>query len=153
TTVAQEASFQGNPFLLKPVGDMAFAGGLTQIYFHSYAHQAYDAPPGLSMGSTGTSVGRLTTWWPKSGAWLDYLARCQYMLRQGRSTSDVLRLEMNEIGSFVSEKYPTLPPGHDSDLADAQYVARGTASDGVLTLPSGVAYRALVLPATWWADL
>lgn len=152
TTIAQEASFQGNPYQLKAVGDLAFASGLTQIYFHAYAHQPYNLPPGLSMGSTGTSVGRLTTWWPKSGAWLDYLARCQFLLRRGRATSDILCLKMSEVGSFLAEKFPTLPNGFDYDLADSLYITSAKAEAGTLRLPSGMSYRVLVLPATWWAE-
>jgi len=153
TTVAQDASYQGNPYLLKAAGDLAYASGLTQLYFHAYAHQPFDGvAPGLSMGSTGTSVGRLTTWWPKSGAWLDYLGRCQFMLRQGRAVSDVLCFRMGEIGSFLPERYPTMPDGIDYDIADDTYLKQATASDGALKLPSGASYSVLVLPGTWYAD-
>jgi hypothetical protein len=153
TTIAQDASYQGNPYLLKAVGDLAFTSGLTQLYFHTYAHTPFDGvAPGLSMGSTGTSVGRLVTWWPKSGAWLDYLGRCQFMLRQGRAVSDVLYFRMGNIGSFVSEKYPTMPDGLDYDMADDTYLMQSTVEKGVLRLPSGASYGVLVLPGEWFGD-
>jgi len=103
TSTAQDASYQGNPYLLKAVGDLAYTSGLTRVYFHAYAHQPFEGvAPGLSMGSTGTSVGRLTTWWPKSGAYLDYLGRVQFMLRQGKAVSDVLCFRIGEIGCVLS---------------------------------------------------
>lgn len=154
TTVAQDASYQGNPYLLKAVADLAYTSGLTQLYFHTYAHTPFaGVAPGLSMGSTGTSVGRLVTWWPKSGAWLDYLGRCQFMLRQGRAVSDVLCYRVGEIGSFVTERYPTMPAGLDYDMADDSLLIQASAEKDELKLPSGARYGVLALPATWYSDL
>ena len=48
-------------------------------------------PPGSSMGrNIGTPFLRNQTWWPYVGEFVDYLARCSYMLERGRPVSDVL---------------------------------------------------------------
>lgn len=154
TAVAQEASFVANPYLLKAIGDLAFANGLTQIYLHSYTHQPFEGvAPGLSMGSCGCNFGRLVTWWPKAGAWLDYLTRCQHLLKQGKSVSDIVLVRSPEAGSFLNDKFPDVPVGFDYDLVDSGFLLKASAANGVVSLPEGASYRVVVLPKLWWSDL
>ena len=44
------------------------------------------------MGPYGVHWERTQTWWPMVGAYHDYLARCQAMLRAGTPVADILYL-------------------------------------------------------------
>ncbi len=44
------------------------------------------------MGPWGLHYERTQTWWEQSTAWHEYLARCQYLLRQGLFVADVCYL-------------------------------------------------------------
>ena len=44
------------------------------------------------MGPYGVHWDRGQTWWEMSGAYHSYLARCQYLLQQGRTVADILYL-------------------------------------------------------------
>ena len=46
----------------------------------------------MSMGPWGLHYERTQTWWEHSSAWHQYLARCQYLLRQGKYVADICLL-------------------------------------------------------------
>ena len=46
----------------------------------------------MMMGPYGVHWDRGQTWWPMVGAYHRYIARCQHLLRQGRTVADVLYL-------------------------------------------------------------
>jgi|GEM_PF-4964687 len=44
----------------------------------------------MTIGRYGSNFERTNTWWgPAARAWMDYLARCQFLLQQGRFVADV----------------------------------------------------------------
>jgi hypothetical protein len=139
----QNAKWQQDPYALKATGDRAFCLGINQLILHTSAHQPWlNARPGMTMGFWGTHFGRTQTWWEQSPAWLTYLARCQYLLQEGRFIGDIC---------FLSEgggpSVPGLPSGYDGDICSEQIFLKSmTVNNGCLTLPSGMSYRLLVLP-------
>ena len=154
TATQAEAGWSATPQLLKPVGDLAFSQGLNHAFLHSYVHQPYPAlAPGFTVGSSGSNFGRLNTWWPRAGAWIDYLARCQYLLKQGAFVADVLLMKNAGIGGFSADKFPAVPAGYDFDEVDPSLLHAATVVDGRVQLASGASYRVLVLTATWLADV
>ncbi|MBI5688868.1 MAG: hypothetical protein HZC55_02135 [Verrucomicrobia bacterium] len=154
TATQTDAGWSAHPRLLKPIGDLAFTQGLNQIFLHSYVHQPYPAlAPGFTVGSSGTNFGRLNTWWARAGAWIDYLARCQHLLRHGEFVADVLLVKHAGIGGFASDRFPAVPAGYDFDEADPSLLGAATVeSGGAVRLASGATYRVLVLPTNWLAD-
>ena len=79
------------PADIKALGDFEFSQGINRFVVHRYAHQPYlDRAPGATMGPWGLHYERTQTWWEMSGAWHEYLARCQFMLRQGKFVADLL---------------------------------------------------------------
>ncbi len=79
------APWAGSPRTLKRVADTAFALGVTRLMLHSSVHQPVEGkPPGLTLGIFGQYFNRNETWAGRARAWIDYLARAQYLLRQGR---------------------------------------------------------------------
>ena len=144
------ANWQSHPYLLKPIGDEAFCLGVNQLVIHYYVHQAYeDFRPGFAMGPWGIHLDRMNTWWDQGKPWLAYLARCQYLLRQGHAVADVLYFPgegaPHYFGKRESLSVP-LPAGYDFDGCDRQTLLRRLeVHDGRLMLPHGVGYRYLML--------
>ena len=137
-----------DPWNMKDIGDAAFCEGLTRNVLCFWIHQSrLDAKPGFQWAHVGTHFDCNLTWWPMSGAWLTYLARCQHMLRQGLFVADWAYLQNEAIPSFIPPRPNQRPPGFDYDVLNAEVLlTRASASNGRLTLPDGMSYRYLVLP-------
>ncbi len=141
-----------HPFRMKPLGDQMFTQGVNRYIFHRYAMQPWmDRKPGMTMGQWGIHFERTNTWWEQSKAWLAYLARCQYVLQQGRFVADIAYLNSERAPNDFHEPVAMnmgLPAGYDYDAVSAELLlARMSVRDGLLTLPSGMSYRVLVLPS------
>ena len=100
TIVGAEAFTSGDseqwklhPATVKALGDYEFSQGINRFVIHRYAHQPYlDRFPGATMGPWGLHYERTQTWWEMSGAWHEYLSRCQFLLRQGMFVADLCYL-------------------------------------------------------------
>ena len=145
------------PYSLKAIGDRQFCKGMNEMVFHRYAHQPDDRFPGMSLGQFGLNFDRTLTWWKPGRAWIEYLTRSQYMLRQGRFFADVCYYygedSPNSAYYYVPKQLdprqmmrPILPEGYDYDVCDWTTFATMTVEDGYVVLPSGMRYAYLVLP-------
>lgn len=155
-SIVGSESFTGNvnwlehPATIKGLGDRAWTNGITRLIFHTYAHQPWNMGPGLPMGGCGLEFNRLNTWWKPGKAFLDYIARSQFLLQQGSTIADVL--------VFIGESSPndatTMPEitssGFDYDLIGPSKMMTLTAKAGVIHTQTGGTYRLLVLPQTDW---
>jgi hypothetical protein len=140
-----------DPWSMKDVGDAAFCEGLTRNVLCFWVHQPQlQAKPGYQWAHVGTHFDCNLTWWPMSGAWLTYLARCQYLLRQGLFVADFAYLQDEAIPGFIAprpDQQPARPAGFDYDVINAEVLmTRASARAGRLVLPDGMSYRYLVLP-------
>ncbi len=144
------AHFQESPSSLKPVGDEAFCDGLNRVVWHQYTHQPRsDMQPGWQYFA-GTHVDRNLTWWEEASAFLEYLARCQYLLQAGRFHADVCYFYGEGAPAYVPSREklrPALPEGYNFDAVNADVLLhRMRVRNGRLALPDGPSYRVLVLP-------
>ncbi len=150
TATANVASWANDPYGLKQLGDFEFCLGVNRFVFHRYAHQPWnDRQPGMSMGPWGINFERSNTWWKQGAAWMDYLARCQAMLQQGRFMADLLYFygEGATAGVAHRDLKPSVPAGYDYDVCNAEILLNQTAvKQGEIVLESGMRYRVLVLP-------
>lgn len=142
--------FNFDPANMKIEGDWIYAHGVQRYFFHSSAGQMWtdDRKPGWVWGN-GIHFTRNLTWWDESPAWLKYIARCQYMLQQGRFVADILSYEGENAYHFDGDPRPLKnpPPGYDYDGLDPQLLTSAlTVTGGRLSLPSGMSYRILALP-------
>jgi hypothetical protein len=139
--------WQQHPASIKALGDRAFSEGVSRFVFHRYAMQPWlDYRPGMTMGPWGLHYERTSTWWELAGPWHEYLARCQYMLRQGTFAADICYLQPE--ASPQEYKWHERN-GYDYDDCTAEVVlTRMSVKDGRLVLPDGMSYRVLVLPDT-----
>jgi hypothetical protein len=137
------------PSSLKPTADRAFCEGINRLVIHcTAATRPEDGKPGYQYGA-GTHFNPNVTWWDKSGAWLAYFARCQYLLQEGRFVADVLYYNGDWAPNLIPPKHidPSLGAGYDYDVCNAEVLlARLAVQDGRIVLPDGMSYRLLVLP-------
>jgi hypothetical protein len=134
-----------HPASLKALGDRAFCEGINRFVIHRYALQPWaDARPGMTMGPWGVHYERTQTWWDWTKPWHDYLARCQYLLRQGHYVADICYLQAESPPQGFHD-HPRNGYGWDECSTDV-VINRMSVRDGRLLLPDGMSYRLLVLP-------
>jgi hypothetical protein len=153
TAYPEAAKWQNHPFSLKPLADAAFCAGVNRLVIHRFAHQPWiDRWPGMTMGPWGIHYERTETWWEQSKPWHEYLARCQFLLRNGLPVADICYLSPEQ--PFFDpppreQLEPPLSKGWDCDMVTPEIVlSRMTVKDGRLVLPDGMSYRLLMLPSS-----
>ncbi|HUW60343.1 MAG TPA: glycosyl hydrolase [Candidatus Bathyarchaeia archaeon] len=143
-TANDSEKWLAHPGAIKALGDSAFCAGVNRFVFHRYALQPWVSPerrPGMTMGPWGIHYERTQTWWDMLPAWHLYLARCQYMLRQGRYVADIAYLQPEAAPqSFMGHP----PNAYAFDNIPAEAVMKRMADS--LSIPGGPSYRVLVLP-------
>jgi hypothetical protein len=162
-TADADEKWQASPAAIKVEGDWALCEGVNRFVFHRYAMQPWTddrsaahpqlaRKPGMSMGPWGLHYERTQTWWEQSGPWHQYLARCQYLLRQGHFVADIAYLEPEGAPRQFSPPIPrpgSLPdrPAYNFDGCTPEVVmTRMSARNGRIVLPDGMEYRLLSLP-------
>ncbi len=146
STLASEAGWRNHPRAMKRQGDQMFLSGVNQFIFHAHPHQAYDAAPGITLGVWGSQFGRHVSWWPLARGWHDYLGRCQFLLRQGVSRSDVARHRGEEVTEEHHLPWLGLPAGVRTDNINTETILNAmSVRDGKLVLPYGAEYLFLVM--------
>ncbi len=136
-----------HPYLMKSMGDEAFANGISHYVIHLSAHQPYDRmKPGLTHRRWGQHFNRHQTWWEFSKPYFDYVTRCQYLLQCGRRIVDVACLYHEGAPLNFNDIQFELPAGYDYDFCSSETIQRMEFKNGKIHLPTGVSYHCLVLP-------
>jgi hypothetical protein len=147
--------WKDSPYELKKYVDRAFCEGLNYVTFHTFAStNPEDGLPGRTYHA-GIDINPGTTWWEKSPPFMDYLARCSYMLQEGRFVADVCYFYGDQAPNFfplfhdVPEKpgIPGLIKGYDFDVVNSDVILnRMSVEKGRIVLPDGMSYSCLILP-------
>jgi hypothetical protein len=145
-----------HPGSLKALGDWAFAAGINRIVFHRYAHQPWlDRWPGMTMGPYGVHWERTQTFWDLVGSYHQYLARCQFLLRQGAAVADILYLTpegaphvFRPPASAVAGQPPDRREFNFDACSPGTLAARAEVRNGRIAFKGGTSYRLLVLPGS-----
>jgi hypothetical protein len=142
------------PASLKRSADLCLCDGMNHFVWHtSSASPEEFGLPGI-VYFAGTHVNRNVTWYDYAGGFLDYLARCQTLLRRGNFVADVCcytsdkNCEVWTRARQWSDKASLqLPAGYTYDLLNAEVLTQRIRVDtnGDLVLPDGMRYRMLVL--------
>jgi len=141
------------PASLKMIGDATFCDGVNQLIWHTFTASPPEfGKPGIEYFA-GTHLNPNITWWQQAGAMLKYLARCQYMLRQGQSVVDVCcytgdepYLHWGRAEKWTAKPTMVLGKGYTYDLVNTEVLLkRLKVADGRLMLPEGMHYRVLVV--------
>ena len=146
-TSGYEKLWSVTPYDLKQIGDEAFAFGINHFVLHTYVHQPYEVAPGFTLKKFGNHLQRLNPWYIHAQGWFNYLARCQYVLRQGKSIQDIAYFTGEGIPGYLGlpwELHPKLPKGYDYDGVNVDLIKQMEVKNGKLYLPSGACYRVLV---------
>jgi len=136
------------PRQLKPIVDLEFALGINRIVVHTSVHQPVEKPPGLSLFIFGQFFNRLENWADYAEPWVTYMARCSYLLQQGRYFGDVAYFYGEEapLTGLFGEKDIDVSPGYGFDFVNSDVLLNQMRVDGEgLATISGMHYRVLYL--------
>ena len=139
-----------SPNNLKKVADLEFALGVNRFQIHESSHQPLaDMAPGLTLGPYGLWFNRNETWAEEAGPWVNYLARCSYLLQQGHFYGDVAYFYGEEgplTAVFGWKTQQDSPEGYGFDFVNSDVVLHHLSfKDGRLVTPGGTSYRILYL--------
>ena len=139
-----------SPNSLKKVADLEFALGVNRFEIHESSHQPVaDMAPGMTLGPFGLWFNRNQTWADEAGPWVDYLARCSYLLQQGHYYADVAYFYGEEgplTAVFGWKAMEDAPEGYAFDFVNSDVVLNHMSfKDGRLATPGGTSYRILYL--------
>jgi hypothetical protein len=139
-----------SPNNLKKVADLEFALGVNRFEIHESSHQPVaDMAPGMTLGPYGLWFNRNDTWAGEAKPWVDYLARCSYLLQQGRFYADVAYFYGEEgplTAVFGWKGIEDAPEGYGFDFVNSDVILHHlTYQDGRLVTPGGTSYRILYL--------
>jgi len=148
------------PATLKPRADRAFCEGINHLVWHTFtASPAEFGLPGIEYFA-GTHLNPNVTWFPLAGPFLQYLGRCQWMLRQGEFVADGAvyvgdrpyldwnspTLRWDQRITWSERSALRLPQGYTYDLINTEVLLqRAAVPNGHLVLPDGMRYRLLVV--------
>jgi hypothetical protein len=135
---------------LKPSFDHALCEGLNLLVWHAFVCSPEEMGIPGQQYFAGTHFNPNVTWWPKSGPFLAYINRCQFLLQQGLFVADACYYYGDHVPNFAQLKRSDpahVLPGYDYDvITEEAILARLSVRAGRLVLPDGMSYRVLVLP-------
>lgn len=138
------------PRRLKHVADLELALGVTRFCIHTSPHQPTQVPPpGIGLASViGQTFIRTEPWAELARPWIDYLARCSWLLNQGTPAVDVavfIGEEAPLTALFGEEPDHSVPSDFDFDYVDLEALeCQFTARDNALVAGS-TTYKVLYL--------
>ncbi len=134
---------------MKPHMDFEFCEGLNLIFFHTFTC----SPKAMGMPGqeyfAGTHVNPQVTWWDLSQPFMDYMNRIQTVVQRGVFQADVLYYYGDHVPNIAVHKgfnRAGALPGYDFDVTNEEVFLKLAVVDGQVVVPSGLAYRVLVLP-------
>lgn len=140
--------WNASPRDLKPVVDLEFALGVNRLFIHTSVHQPVDKAPGLSLFGYGQFFNRLENWAEMAGGWMRYIARCSFLLQQGRYDADIAYFYGQEApltGLFGNAPIDA-PSGYALDFIGSDALLNQLRVEhGDLVSKSGMRYRVLYL--------
>lgn len=148
------AHWSAFPDALKASADVAFADGANHFIWHTFTLSLPEFGLPGSDYFAGTHINPRVTWWPEAPAFLDYLARCQFLLRQGKFVADVCcytgdnpYLHWGRAARWADRPSLALGKGYSYDLlnTDVLLTRAKVNKGGDLVLPDGMRYRLLVV--------
>ena len=138
-----------SPATLKPTADQELLNGINRFMIHESAHQPLvDKKPGLTLGPFGQWFNRNDTWAEEAGPWINYIARCSFLLQQGHFGADIVYFygEDSNLTAIFADKSPDVPAGYGFDYINADALIHElSVVNGRIHTPGGTSYRILGL--------
>jgi len=134
----------------KPSFDHEICSGLNLAFIHTFTCSPKQMKlPGQEYFA-GTHFNPNVTWWPQVDAFITYLNRCQFVVQQGNFVADILYYYGDHVPNIAQLKQADPPhalPGYDYDVINEEVLLSDiSVKDSCIVLPSGMSYKALVLP-------
>lgn len=101
-------AFMRSPAMMKQRTDRFFAEGINNTLLHLYIQQPDDSAPGMNAWF-GNEFNRHNTWFPQLDLFIQYLKRCNYLLRQGLNVADVAYFIGEDAPKMTGVQDPPLP--------------------------------------------
>lgn len=151
--VSSESNTSGGPAFsrvpadAKQRTDKYFSEGVNNTLLHVFIQQPdTNRYPGTNAWF-GTEFNRANTWYTHIDLFLNYVKRCNYMLRQGLNVADIAYFIGEDVPKMTGVQDPPLPSGYQFDYINAEVLLRDAfVKKGMITLPHGTSYRVLALP-------
>jgi hypothetical protein len=152
TTVRMDWS--ETPATLKTLGDRNFALGINKMVLHVFSQNPFmDKKPGVTLDGVGLYFQRDQTWFDQSKAWIDYMARCQSLLQQGKPVADIAVFTGEELPrrSVLPDRLVnTLPGIFGKELVDFEAKRMQNERQSLQQKPDGVSNALYnIEPADW----
>ncbi|MFC2087750.1 glycosyl hydrolase, partial [Bacteroidota bacterium] len=143
-----------SPFGLKKYIDRAYCEGLNHITLNNFTSTPPEEGLPGRMCYAGININDANTWWDKSKPFMEYIARCNYMLRQGLFVADVCYFYGDQGASFwpstnrhIKPTLKGLGQGYDFDVVNSDIILnRMLVKNGKIVLPDGMSYHVMLLP-------
>ena len=138
------------PRRLKHIADLELALGVTRFCIHTSPHQpARVPPPGIGLAPfLGQVFVRTEPWARFAGPWVDYLARCCYLLNQGLPAVDVAVFTGEEapLTALYGDRFDrSVPTGLGFDYVGLEGLEECVTVDDGIIVARGARYRVLYL--------
>lgn len=142
------------PAVLKRCGDEAFCDGVNHLIWHTFTCSPRKFGWPGSEYFAGTHINPKVTWFEQAAPFVQYLGRCQYLLRQGQFAADICAYvgdtPYQHWGRFADKWTAaatlSLPKGHGYDIVSTEVLLeRLHSKNGHLVLPDGMSYRVLAV--------
>ncbi len=138
------------PRRLKHVADLELALGVTRFCIHTSPHQPTRVPPpGIGLAPfLGQVFVRTEPWARFAAPWVDYLARCSYLLNQGQPAVDVAVFTGEEapLTALYGDRIDrSVPAGIGFDYVGLDGLEECVTVEDGMIVARGARYRALYL--------
>jgi hypothetical protein len=138
------------PRRLKHIADLELALGVTRFCIHTSPHQPVQAPPpGIGLAPfLGQVFVRTEPWAGLARPWVDYLARCSYVLNQGLPAADVAVFTGEEApltALYGDHIDPSVPADVGFDYVGLDGLEKCVMVEDGMIVARGARYRVLYL--------
>jgi alpha-L-rhamnosidase len=138
------------PRRLKHVADLELALGVTRFCIHTSPHQPVQVPPpGIGLAPfLGQVFVRTEPWVGFAAPWVDYLARCSYLLNRGLPAVDVAVFTGEEApltALYGDQADDSVPGGFGFDYVGLEGLEECVSVEDGILVARGARYRVLYL--------
>jgi len=152
TTVRMD--WNEHPGNMKTLLDRNYALGVNKLVYHVFTHNPWlDRKPGMTLDGVGLYFQRDQTWWKLGKAWVDYAARSQHLLQQGKPVTAIAVFTGEELprrSVLPNRLVQTLPGIFGKDVVSAEKIRLANVGEPLRQIPSGVTHAAnMADPENW----
>jgi hypothetical protein len=143
-----------HPGMMKSLQDYNYAMGINRLVYHVFAHNPWpERKPGMTLDGVGLYFQRNQTWWDAGKAWVEYAERCQKLLQQGGTVTDIAVFTGEEIPrrSILPDRLVSSLPGlFGSERVQVEATRLENKGQPVAEQPAGVWHSAnMSTPQQW----